>query len=346
MTDMTERAIEGPANWTGPEMAQRDDWVYHLTSDDVAELEAAVAHVKARGLRIPDITRDDFPLPGLGDRLAGILEDIENGPGIALLRGLPVERLGEEDATMIYWGVGTHFGEVPGQNMMGQRLGHVRALGVDWNKNDHARGYQTTSHLPYHCDKGDVVGLLCLQTAKAGGLSCIASTVAVHNEMLKTYPDLLRELYGPFCIDHRGEEFEGEAPYYTAPVFALHKGRFFSRYGSKYVHSAQRFAEVPRLSDAQAQALQVFHDLAMSDPIRLDLKFEPGDMQFLNNHVTVHSRTDYEDFDAPERKRHLVRMLLLTPEFRDAPDFTLWLNGFIRAWAEKPRESTLAAGEG
>ena len=37
---------------------------------------------------------------------------------------------------------------------------------------------------------------------------------------------------------------------------------------------------------------------------------ELGDIQFLNNHLIVHSRDDYEDWPEPERRRHLVRMLL------------------------------------
>ncbi len=239
-------------------------------------------------------------------------------------------------------GIGAHFGTVPAQNMMGERLGHVRAIGGDWDENYNIRGYQTTSHLPYHCDKGDVVGLLCLQTAKAGGLSCIASSVAVHNEIQRTRPDLFRVLYQPFHIDHRGEEPDGEAPYYSAPVFALHKGHFFARYGSKYVESAQRFPEVPRLTPAQTEALELFHDLAMSDEIRLDMEFRQGDMQFLNNHLIVHSRTDYEDYDEPERRRHLLRMLLLTPGNNDVPAFAQYLNHLITNWGEHPRETALS----
>lgn len=343
MTEILDRPVEGNANWKGPELAGSTDWIYTLADDDIAEIDAALAHVKARGLTVPDITRRDFPLPRLGEKLAAILEEIEHGRGFVLMRGLPVDRLGEADATAAYWGIGAWFGEVAPQNMMGDLLGHVRAIDGDWNRNFNIRGYQTTVHLPFHCDKSDVVGLLCLQTAKAGGASCIASSVAIHNEIRRTRPDLLEALYEDFYIDHRGEEFEGEAPYYAAPVFAVHKGRFFARFGQQYVKSAQRFPEVPRLTDAQREAMELFSTLALSDAFRLDMTFARGDMQFLNNHLIVHSRDDYEDWPEPERRRHLLRMLLFTEADADLPDFARNLNNFIRRWGREPRQSALAA---
>jgi hypothetical protein len=43
---------------------------------------------------------------------------------------------------------------------------------------------------------------------------------------------------------------------------------------------------------------------------------EQGDMQFLNNHVMIHSRTQFEDHDEPARKRHLLRLWLSIPNGR------------------------------
>ncbi len=345
MTDVPDHPIVCDAAWTGPEMARSTDWIHVLSPDELAEITAALAHVKSKGLQIPDISRDDFPLPRFSSTLADILDELETGRGFVVIRGLPVAELGEKDSATIYWGIGTHFGRIPAQNMMGHRLCHVRAVGTDWSENFNVRGYQTTSHLPYHSDKGDVVGLICLHTAKAGGLSCIASSAAVHNEIQRTRPDLLKLLYQPFHIDHRGEQFDGEAPYYSAPVFALHQGHFFARFGVKYVESAQRFPEVPRMIPEQMEALNLFHDLAMDDRIRLDIEFRQGDMQFLNNHFIVHSRTDYEDYDEPERRRHLLRMLILTAGHADVPDFARNLNNFILSWGENPRQSALAESE-
>tara|TARA_Y100001936_G_scaffold254073_1_gene324431 strand:- start:24364 stop:25407 length:1044 start_codon:yes stop_codon:yes gene_type:complete len=345
-TTVLDRPYESPAAWVGPELAPSSDWIYVLTDADIAELDTALRQVNDAGLEVPNINRVDFPLPNFSKTLANILQEIEYGRGFKLIRGLPVERLGEKDATKIYWGIGTHFGEAVAQNMMGELLGHVKAVGSNWDQNFNLRGYQTPVHLPYHCDKSDTVGLLCMQTAKSGGLSSIASSIAIHNEILRSRPDLLPELYKPFYVDHRGEEFDGEAPYYIAQVFSVHNGRFFARFGQKYVESAQRFPEVPRLSKKQTEAMNLFSELALSEEIRLDMEFERGDMQFLNNHYIVHSRTEYEDFEEEERRRHLIRMLLFTPSYEDVPKYTADLNAFIRRWGDEPRASVLSAENG
>ena len=345
-TTVLDKPFESAAGWKGPALANISDWIYVLTDDDIAELNNALAHVKSQGLKIPNITKADFPLPRLANTLSDILQELEHGRGAKLIRGLPVELLGETDATTIYWGLGTYLGNAVAQNMMGERLGHVKAVGANWDQNFNLRGYQTPVHLPFHCDKSDVVGLLCLQTAKSGGTSSFASSIAIHNEILRTRPDLLPELYKPFCIDHRGEEFEGEDPFYVAQVFTIHNDKFFGRFGQKYVESAQRFPQVPRLTDAQTEAMNLFSKLALSDEIRLDMEFERGDMQFLNNHYTVHSRTGYEDYEEDERRRHLLRMLLFTPSYDDVPENTANLNAFIRRWGDEPRETILAVGNG
>lgn len=341
MTEILDHPYDCDAAWKGPEIQSSSDWIYRVTAEDITELEAALAHVKSRGLKIPAIKKRDFPLPKFSKKLAAISKELETGLGFTLLRGIPVERYSEDDCRLIYYGITTYFGEAAAQNMMGELISDVRAINGDWNQNHNIRGYQTRVHLPFHCDKADLVGLMCLQTAKAGGESCISSSVAIHNEILRTRPDLLEALYQPFYIDHRGEEFDGEDPFYIAPVFALHKGHFYARFGQKYVETAQRFPQVPRLTPAQIEGMDLFSTLALSDEFRLDMVFERGDIQLLNNHLIVHSRTDYEDWPEPERRRHLLRMILLTDSYDDVPEFTRNLNAFIRRWGTEPRQSVL-----
>ncbi|MDA1326480.1 MAG: TauD/TfdA family dioxygenase [Proteobacteria bacterium] len=345
MADILDRPYECDANWKGPELASSGEWIYRLTDSDIAELEGALQNVKSRGLDIPAIGKQDFPLPTLSKKLAAISRELQSGRGFILMRGIPVDRYSQEDSRILYWGIMTYFGEAAAQNMMGELVSDVKAIDGDWNQNFNIRGYQTRVHLPFHCDKADLVGLMCLQTAKKGGESCISSSVAIHNEILRTRPDLLEALYQPFYIDHRGEGFDDEEPFYMAPVFALHNGHFYARFGQRYVETAQRFPQVPRLTPAQTEGMQLFSKLALSDDFRLDMVLERGDIQLLNNHLIVHSRTDYEDWPEPERRRHLLRMILLSGDDKDAPDFTRNLNAFIRRWGAEPRQSVLETAE-
>ncbi len=163
-------------------------------------------------------------------------------------------------------------------------LGHVRDLGRDQYKDMHARGYQTASLLPFHNDSCDIVGLCCLETAKDGGLSAVASSVSVYNALLRSRPDLVKVLTQPFYADRRGEESEGQKPYYVTPIFIWHKGRMFNRFNRTFIDSAQRFNEVPRLTPLQIEALDAIAALCKDPTFRLDMKLERGDMQFVNNY--------------------------------------------------------------
>ncbi len=309
--------VEGPAVWFGADLARRpEEWIYTLSPTEIAEIEAAVA--KTRGRDLADLTRADFAFPTLGPVLDGMREEVLNGRGFVLLRGLPVEGRPIEDNAAAYWGIGSYFGNARSQNAMGHLLGHVRDLGVA-TTDPNVRTYQTTERQHFHTDSCDIVALLCLNTAREGGLSSIVSSMAIHNEMAKRRPDLLHRLYEPFATDRRGEVPVGEKPYFNTPVFNEHAGFVSGIYSGTYIRSAQRFAEVPRLTDKDVEALEMLDNLANDKELRLDMELRPGDMQFLHNHTCLHDRTAFVDWPEPERKRHLLRLWLAAPGARPLP---------------------------
>jgi hypothetical protein len=112
------------------------------------------------------ISTQTFHLPGLSKTLEGLLEEILNGRGFALLRGFPVDRYELPDLAAAYLGVGSHLGSFRSQNAKGHLLGHVRSLGLDITDSS-TRYYQTDRELEFHTDSADIVGLLCLQQASA-----------------------------------------------------------------------------------------------------------------------------------------------------------------------------------
>lgn len=334
----TPQHVETPAAWTGAEMAARQaEWVVRLTDDDIAQLDAALRHAKGLGLSVPAIGKESFPLGSLATKLEDVRRRLEEGLGVVLLRGLPVERYSKMDAGAIYWGIGMHLGRAVAQNAYGDVLGHVWDLGKDPKEDMTARGYQSRHRLPFHTDGADVVGLLCLRTAKQGGLSSIASSMAIHNAMLEEHPALLARLYQPFAFDRRHEEAPGQAPFTMTHVFSWHNGRLFNRYIRSFINTAQRFPEAPRLSAEDVAALDQF-DACTQDPrFRIDMALAPGDMQFLNNYVVLHSRTSYEDYPELERKRHLLRLWLFTPGLADVPESFRLRYMLTETWARNPR---------
>jgi hypothetical protein len=312
--------ITEPGAWIGPDIQAAESWIYHLSDDDIAEIDAALTMVKSQDIEIP-FGADQFLLANFSQRLDGFLDDIENGLGMALLRGLPRERYSDDDCAKIYWGIGSHFGNPVSQNSRGHRLGHVQDEGKSYD-DPTARGYQTSQKMDFHTDlmPVDVLGLLCLRTSKSGGESAMVSALTIHNVLKEERPDLLEVLYGDFHMDWRGEEPEGEKPYFTIPMVSSAEGRTTSRYVSRqYFESTSRFGDELAWTEQQQEALNMVQEIANRPELRLSMMFQEGDMQFINNHTILHSRSAFEDYDEPERKRHLLRMWIAVDDDRRRP---------------------------
>jgi hypothetical protein len=308
--------IESPADWRGPEIAARQDWIHRFTAAEIAELDAAHETARRRGKTLATLTAEDFPLPTLRPVLSRALEALENGPGIQHFRGFPALDYSKEALRLIYWGIGKHLGTAVSQSKDGDLLGDVRDFGVDI-RTPTGRGYRSRQELVFHADSCDVVGLMVLRTAREGGLSKVASSVAVHNEIARRRPDLLEALYRPFYWSWQGQEASGDPPFYLQPIFSRHLGRLSCRYIRAHIESAQRFPEVPRLTPEQIEAMDLLDAIIGDESFHLSMMFEPGDIQFLNNHVCLHARTAFEDWPEPDRKRHLLRMWLSVANSRE-----------------------------
>ena len=308
----------GPAAWRGPEIAARNDWIVQLSTAQIAELEAAMRAAIARNLDIAQLAPYDFPLPTVGRQLSGLLRDLLRGRGFVLLRGLPIERYSRREAATIFMGVGAHLGRARSQNAKGHMLGHVCDLGLS-STDPNVRIYQTHERQTFHTDSCDVVGLLCLREAKRGGDSLLVSALTIFNELRAARPDLLARLLKPMAHDRRGEVPAGALPFFMIPVFSWHAKALTVFYQRQYFDSAQRFADAPRLTPADTEALDLLDTLANDPRLNLAMHLAPGDMQFVHNHTLLHDRTAFEDCPEPARRRHLLRLWLACPGARELP---------------------------
>jgi hypothetical protein len=315
---MNYEPVAGAGVWYGRDLAQRDDWIRHFSAAELDEIGAAVDGVK--NIPLEQLSPANFPLPRLGPVLRSVLAELLEGRGFIMLRGLPVERMTREEQAIAYLGVGAWLGSFRSQNAKGHLLGHVKDLGLDIT-DPNVRYYQTRRALEYHTDSVDVVGLLCLKTAKAGGESYLASSMSVYNEILKQNPNLLPALFQPFPTDRRGEVPEGMKPWFDMPIFHWHAGKLSCIYVRQYIESAQRhFPEARRLSPDQLAAMDLIDDLCNDPAIHLKMDFRPGDIQLLHNHQILHSRGDFENWPEPERHRHLLRLWVAPREARPLPE--------------------------
>ena len=310
----------GAAAWYGPEMAKRSDWLMPLAPAEIAEVEAAAKALVAREADIAAITAKDFPLPTLAPKLKARVDDeVLNGRGFILLRGLPVERWTVRESATAYFGLGAHLGSARSQNGKGHVLGHVQDLGLASN-DPNVRIYQTHERQTFHTDSCDIVGLLCLKTARSGGLSALVSSTTIFNEMRRQRPDLLKLMFQPVATDRRGEVPQGQRPYFQIPTFSWHKGFLTAIYQRQYIDSTQRFPDAPRLSPAHVEALDMFDALTNDPRLHMFMEFKPGDVQLVHNHTILHDRTSFVDWPEPERRRHLLRLWLAAAHARPLPE--------------------------
>jgi len=317
--DMTPGPVGGPGAWRGPDMAKSDAWIEHLSEAEIAEIDAAIRAHLDNDLSMADIGPDTFHLPTLGPRLKKILDDVVNGRGFVLLRGFPVNRYSVTESAIGYLGLGSYIGGFRPSNAKGHLLGHVRDIGLNI-KDPTTRYYQTNRGLEFHTDSVDIVGLLCLKTAKSGGASRIVSSVTLHDVIRERRPDLWQALFNAFPTDRRGEIPPGKKPWFDVPVFNWHAGHLTTMYVGQYIRSAQElFPEARRLTDIEIEAMDYLDALCNDPEFYLSMDFLPGDIQLLHNHQILHSRTDYEDWPELEKRRHLLRLWLAPDNGRPLP---------------------------
>lgn len=323
------KPIVDPADWTAKEMAASDNWCYELTARDIDELRAAVAPHDQANINVMPLTQADFPLPTLGAKLNEIRAELLYGRGFGLIRGLPVDEFGKRGAAIAFWAVGQYLGDdVLSQNKHGHVLGHVTDIGESRN-NPSQRGPYSREEIPFHVDCSDIVGLLCMEVSRTGGESSLVSSVAVYNEMLARRPDLVEVLSQPLYRDRRDEVPAGMAPWYRLAVFHCYQGYFSASIEPTYIGSAHRFDDVPEMTPEQKEAMAFSQ--ALSEELRFDTGFDRGDMQFCNNHVIFHTRRAFEDFDDPDKKRHLLRLWLKAHDGRPLPPAFFERHGTVQS---------------
>lgn len=310
--------VEGPSAWKGCDLRDNPStWIYRLSEAEIAEIEAATEAALASGKDMLAVTKDDFPLPQFSGTLDTLRRELLDGRGFVLIRGFPTAKHEIGRNALTFWGIGRHIGKPVSQNTRGHMLGHVRDVGLVAATNFRARASQSTERQLFHTDGCDVVALICLATAKSGGLSSLVSSMSVYNEMAKRRPDLAERLFKPVAFDRRGEIRDGEGEWFAMPIFNDHEGLLSVSFTGRNVGSSQRHPDAPRNPQ---EAIDLFTSIAEEPDLRLDMQLEVGDMQFVHNHTVLHDRTAYEDWPEPEKKRHLLRLWIAAEGARPLPE--------------------------
>ncbi|OCK81486.1 Clavaminate synthase-like protein [Lepidopterella palustris CBS 459.81] len=312
--------ITGPTVWRASDYTHNPErWTHVFSASEITEISDAADKFIADKIPLVGITKANFPLPHFSKFLESMRNELLNGKGFILFKGLPVTEWGNRKAAVAYMGLGTYLGYFVSQNGRGHVLGHVKDLGEDSTQIDKVRIYRTNARQFFHADDCDIVGLLCVAKALEGGESDIVSSHHVWNTLQKEHPDVAELLTKPiWYFDRKGETSKGQEDWIKTSVFYMETGensRVYAKWDPYYIKSLTRFSDaglIPSLTLEQTLAAQILEDTCLH--LSLHMILDIGDIQFLSNAHVLHARTAYKDYPAPAPRRHLMRLWLSTPE--------------------------------
>jgi hypothetical protein len=307
------------AEWLAAELRADEGWIVALDEPAGRALLAAVRKVRDPARPLLDYRRDEFDLGAAALPIAAAFAEAKLGRGLALLRGMPRDGVTEDEFALMTWAIGLHHGVARPQGKASQYLSAVRDAGTVYRSTG-GRGYSSNAELDFHTDGADLAILTCFNTARAGGMSMVSSSITAHSLIASERPDLAEALHSAFHFSRQAEQAPDEGPSYPNPIYDEADGLLFSKWNRNRMTSAQKIAGVPPLSATQRKATDLLDAILRRDAVMYATHLRPGDMQIINNHVALHSRTQFEDFEDPVRKRLLFRLWLAPPDSVRLPE--------------------------
>jgi hypothetical protein len=310
---------DAPAAWTVDDLRADTGWVFTLDDRARRDLIGAVRRAADPDKTLFDYQRGDFDLGSAWPVIAAALREIKDGRGFALLRGMPREDVSAAEFELLTWAIGLHTGVARPQGKASQYLSAVRDAGIAY-RTGRGRGYSSNAELDFHTDSADIVLLTCYNVAVSGGQSMVTSSVTAHNVMARERPDLAELLHQPYWFSRQQEQAPDEPLAYPNPIYDQAEGVLCSKWNRNRLTSAQQIEGVPTLSRQQHEALDLLDAILRRPGLMYQMYLQPGDMQILNNHVTLHSRTEFVDHEDPALKRTLFRLWLAPPDWPRLPE--------------------------
>jgi alpha-ketoglutarate-dependent taurine dioxygenase len=296
--------------WLASDIEQ-SDYLVIISDQALAEIDGLAAYLHDNPLPLLQRKLDEFDLPACHALMAKMKSILDNGVGFAVLDRLPMDDYPIDTMLEIYWLLGQCIGRPVAQKWNGQMIYDVSDTGADYAYG--TRGSYTSVELNFHTDNAfarmvpDYVGLLCRHPAKSGGISRFCSLYSVHQRMLEKYPQALERLYQPVLFDRQQEHREGAEPVCLAPYFSWRNERMFARANASLIRKGYEVADEP-MDTALIDALAAIDEVCAAPDLWYEAPLQRGQIQYLNNHEVGHYRSAFEDYDEPDRKRHLYRL--------------------------------------
>ena len=308
------------ATWTAAELeAARPHWTFRLNEQARADLRTSLDKAYVAGKPLLEYRKEDFNPGSAWPVIKAALDETKRGRGVALIKGLPREGVGEEQFRVLTWLIGLHCGVARPQGKASHYMSEVRDAGTDYRTGT-GRGYSSNAELDFHTDSADMVFLSCYNRALEGGMSITTSSPKAYQLMREQHPELAVWLREPVHFSRQGEQAPDEPPSYPHPIFDEQDGKLFSKWNWNRVTSAQKIEGVPKLLPEQKKALDTLDALVRQPALAHTMWLEPGDLQIINSHTTLHSRTEFVDHANPAEKRLLFRLWITPPDSDRLPE--------------------------
>ena len=312
-------SLQHPSNWRTADLQSDQSWIFRVDEQSRQEMIKAVVAIADPAKSLFDYRPADFAWTKTLQILNAALQEVKQGRGVALIKGLPRAELTAHQFEILTWGLGLHSGVPRPQGKETQYISAVRDAGMTYRTGT-GRGYSSNADLDFHTDSSDVIFLSCFNKALSGGKTIISSSMAGHDVMIREYPEHAKWLYEPIAFSRQGEQDPDEGPYVMMPIFSECKGKWFGRWNWNRVRSAQKIEGAQQLKPEQYAALEQFDQVMRRPDIAFEMWLEPGDVQIISSHVTLHSRTEFTDHEDPAQKRLLYRLWIAPPDSDQLPE--------------------------
>ena len=305
-----EGDIRDRRTWRRDEISSRD-WLVSLPERCIEELNAVAGLVRQDPLPTILLSPDQFSLAACAEVVGQVREKLRSGIGLAVLDRLPVERYAPEENQALAWLLGSLLGRPVAQKWNGTMLYDVRDTGRALEYG--VRRSVTNLDLTFHTDgpwldlPPEVVGLYCINPAAEGGVSRFVSLCSVHNELRHRHRDLLPRLYRPFPWDRQAEHAPDDTKTRRCPIFQFDGQTLLARFNEKLITAGADLAGDPLDGEGQ-EVLEAMRAIVDSPELWVEFTVERGQVQFINNRLFAHSRTNFTDAPEPHLKRHMIRL--------------------------------------
>lgn len=292
-----------------------EDYLVRLPAAALEELRAALRRLRAHRLPTLLLRTADFALDACAETMLEVRRRLVGAPMFVVVDRLPVQAATADELAQLYWLLANLVARPVAQKLDGSIFYPVLDTGAKLKPGSGIRPTLTNVDLTFHNDNSynetppAYVALLCISTALSGGKSRVMSVESVHNALLQRYPQHLERLYRPFWYDRHREHEDDEVPYFSAPVFEYDGEQLHARLALNEIYGGYQL-HGETMDDETSSALAAVQDVFNAPELRVELEFEPGQIQFVNNRATGHARTEFIDGERPDQKRHLERLWL------------------------------------